>query len=171
MDEAILDEVRRHLPGAPIDGIDPRCYLVLRTLAPFYRLPILADELAPMFPLPLDEWEDARRAEDEYPTVRRPDSGVERCWKGIAVQVTGDLATWDADELTRLVLAAHEHHCRVSLAPTVLDYDDEWEEPPVTPLRPTMTLQIMPRDPAETDSPLMLGHPGLDRLAERAGGQ
>jgi len=46
--------------------------------------------------------------------IERTDWSDER---RIAVRVSGELATWDYDELTQLVVVSHDMHLRLSIAP------------------------------------------------------
>lgn len=45
-----------------------------------------------------------------------PDGGIQQCGSGIQWFTSQSLATFDFDELTRLVVAAHEYGCRVQVA-------------------------------------------------------
>lgn len=78
-------------------------------------------------------------------------AGVVRDPWNVWITFRGDLATFDGDELTRLVLAAHQHRVRASINAYGFHY---------------MRLQLSPR--AERGS-LFEWHPGLGHLAERVG--
>lgn len=81
----------------------------------------------------------------------RPDGGFRKCGDGVEVHLIPgfELATFDDDALTRLVLAAHQHHCRVAIHARQV----------------TMVLTVHPR---EEIGRLYGTHPGLDQLARQA---
>ena len=164
---ALADWYRRKFPEGP--DHDERCLRVLRVLAPFYRLPIVDDEIIPEPDIGAEPppW----LYEDEGGVKREPrlDGGIERCGDGLAVTLRGGytLDTFDGDELTQLVIAAHRWHCRVSIG-TAVAYD-----PDVGYDRPVgVKLMIHPRkDPADgpTEWPLYDTHPGLAELLDQIG--
>lgn len=75
---------------------------------------------------------------------RREDGGTD----GVIVRMhypPGGLATYDYDNLTRLVVAAHDEHVRVAIHPggprgmrLVLTLRREWQEPSISRGHPTM---------------------------------
>jgi len=74
--------------------------------------------------------------------------GISPCGTGIMVKLrphVSSLATWDTDGLTRLVVAAHEHRCRVEI-------------------RPSMDYLVVTVHPRQADGNLYERHPGVDAL-------
>lgn len=77
--------------------------------------------------------------------------GITRCEWAVNVVRCGELATFDGDELTRLVIAAHQYRVRVAV---------------VAHCRGYIRLQLNPRgDTGRTDQ----RHPGFERLAVARG--
>jgi hypothetical protein len=115
----------RNYPDGPYH--DPRCLAVLASWQALYNLPITGRQ--------------------------RKDGGFRKCMDGVIVHLRPgvEFASWDADELTRLVLAAHRFHCRVAIRQE----------------RSVVVVQVNPR--AETGD-LYTRHPGLAELVRgRAG--
>lgn len=77
-------------------------------------------------------------------------AGIIRNAYGVEVRYRGDLSTFDGDELTRLVVAAHRHRVRVGISGR---------------MRNIMTIYLHPR---EDTGNTMVRHPGLEHLAARA---
>lgn len=84
----------------------------------------------------------------------RADGGFQPCGTGIEVHVKGhvDLATFDFDGLTRLVIAAHRHHCRIEIATTGRH----------------LVLRVHPRQPRAYATHMWEQHPSLGDLEIRA---
>ena len=170
---APLDPVgwyRRNFPDGP--SHDERCLKVLASIDSLHNLSIIGHDPAPMFPRPVEDWDEARRdiamETGEYPTVRRSDGGFRACGTGVEVLYRASMSTFDCSRLTRLVIAAHEHHCRVEVAPHFVGYDEE--DGTVDELVPQACfwIRVHPRQP---DGRLFERHPGLDHLALLAGGE
>lgn len=71
-----------------VDGSDPRCWSVIAALGAIYN--VTSSDM--------------------------PDGGLRRCADGLQMFVRSDVASWDGDEMTQLVIAAHKHLCRVSIS-------------------------------------------------------
>lgn len=106
---------------------------------------------------------------------------------GLSVLVESSMSTFDTDELTRLVVAAHQHRCRVELRPwhpwaderrarrvaaavlsqlTDNGFGDMTEPDELFGTLAAIDILITAR---EADGDLYTAHPGLDRLAAFAG--
>lgn len=142
-----------------------RLVAVVRSLAPFYRLPTFD---------PLDEttgtWQFDKHGQ-------------------LVIDIAGELATADGGELTRLVIAAHQHCVRVALYPKIVWRRDREAEchgcscpdvdgwPGESCLAneecdcdckelleyPVMQMRLSARDPES--SSIMSGHPTATHLA------
>lgn len=87
--------LRRQLPTEDwLYRVDPRCWAVTNVLGNIYNLVNRELPGLGVRPLPMGR-------------------GMKN---GVALYLRNDFATQDFDELTRLVLAAHEHACRVSVS-------------------------------------------------------
>ncbi len=160
---------RRNFPDGP--DHDERCLKVLASIDSLHNLQIIDSDPAPMFPRPVEDWDEARRdiamETAEYPTVRRPDGGFRARGTGIEVWYRASMSTFECSRLTRLVIAAHEHRCRVEIAPHVIPYADE--DGTVDDLCPPtcLSIRVHPRQP---EGHQFERHPGLDHLALLAAG-
>lgn len=76
-------------------------------------------------------------------------AGIIRTAWCVEVRFRGDMATFDGDEMTRLVVAAHRERVRASLSARC---------------RGVLTLMLHPRD---ADGAFMQRHPGLERLVQQ----
>lgn len=129
MSAPILENARagwyyRNYPEGPQH--DPRCLAVLASWQALYNLPITGRT--------------------------RKDGGFRQCADGIIVHIERGMAEWatfDGDGLTRLVLAAHRYHCRVSI-------------------RQERSMVIVQVNTRMLSGDLYHRHPGLTDLAERA---
>lgn len=118
---------RRNYPDGP--DYDPRCLDVLASWLPLYNI-------------------------CRYGQNTRIDGGFRPCGDGVEVHIRegmGDLSTYDGDELTRLVIAAHKYCCRVSISTKARH----------------MVIRVHPRDPE--GARLHQRHPRLADLQKRAG--
>jgi hypothetical protein len=171
----VAADAQRRLRGIPSD-VDPRCYAVLRAVAPFYRLGHVDSDPAPI-PLVVAHWEDQetvaeehRRAaamrDAEYPTVQRDDGGVVKCGDGIMVVFRNGFtaSTFDDATLTRLVLAAHRWCCRVDLGYVSDPFHESWDGE--SPRTVGVRLIITPREPGACDT--FARHPSLADLRTAA---
>lgn len=77
-------------------------------------------------------------------------SKIKACGEGWYVLLPGEIASTDFNDMTRLVLMAHERSIRVSVRPLNFRY---------------MKLMLHQRDPAVLD--LSYGHPDLDEAIQR----
>lgn len=88
------DWYARNYPETAPDlvGTDDRCWTVLGALGQIYNL------------------------------VNRnlPDGGLRRAGNGLAMVINTEVATYDGSEMTKLVIAAHQHCCRVAVRPVIL---------------------------------------------------
>lgn len=82
-----------------------------------------------------------------------PPSGGSR----VEVCAYGSIATWDFDQLTRLVIAAHRERVRVEVCGTG------------GPRRLRLILTLRKAFADAGDSPFMLGHPSVSEMLERHG--
>ena len=173
-----MDWYRRNCPDGPEH--DPRCMAVLCSWERIYNLPIERDDPKPMIPLVRDEWAKAREAEAavtaEWPGVRRADGGIRKWGDGLMVITRASVSTFDGAALTRMVLAAHQHHCRLDLGPVGLydldldAFEDEFDGHPLQAAQMSAGMQvaITPRVPASVDPHLFACHPGLGDLIGQA---
>lgn len=89
---------REPLGPSWIDQVDPRCWEVTRALDNIYNLSSGSLPNRGMRPIPMGN--------DQL--------------GGVAMYLRADMATQDFDELTSLVIAAHQHACRVSIGSAAL---------------------------------------------------
>lgn len=74
---------------------------------------------------------------------------VTHCGRGLRMTRLGEVATFDGDDMTRLVLFAHQRRCRVAVSPA-----GPWR----------LSIEVHPRKPAGS---LYERHPGLSDLEEQ----
>lgn len=153
----------RSYPGLPVP--DGRCLKVLTALAPTHRLPIVTDRLADEQLWDADETASGEREPITDPIDYKydplPGGGITAIAnRGLRVVMRPghSMATFDMDELTRLVLAAHQWLCRVEISTAHRESND-----PVG-----VELAITPRKKRGPTSSLFEYHPSLADLAERA---
>ena len=163
---------RRSYPDGP--EYEPRLFDVLCSIAAPYNLDIVRDDPRPMFPRPVEDWARARMdiamATTEYPTIRRADGGFRPWGSGMMVVYRGSLGTFDGSELTRLVMAAHEHRVRVEISPYRPEVDSDLDEDYAEIGGGVATFQIAltPRDPEGSN---FSRHPGLPFVMKAAAGR
>lgn len=161
---------RQH-PGADVP--DGACLKVLTALAPMYRLPIVDTRLCDDQTWDPDETASGRREPItdpcDYKYEPLPGGGITTvpgrgARRGLRVVLRPGYAmsTFDMDELTRLVIAAHRWLCRVEVS-TAMREDDAGDTVPCG-----VELTITPRIPETADAHLFDYHPPLARLVERA---
>lgn len=122
------DWYSRNFPNSSFTDDQRRCLLVLQAWTALYNIP--------------------RHPKDRT----RPDGGFRQCGHGIEVRVPNHmafLATYDFDELTRMVLAAHRWACRLEIS-SMLN---------------SLVIRVHPRGHGEGSQ--MYRHPDLVELANR----
>lgn len=142
--------------------------MVLTSLAPTYRLPIVTDRLADEQFYEPDETASGEREPiidpTDYTYDPLPGGGITATGyddRGLRVVMRPgySMATFDMGELTTLVLAAHQWLCRVEIS--TAHHDNGESRDPVG-----VELIITPRE-KRTPSHLFDHHPSLADLAER----
>ena len=123
---AQVNWVRGH--GIIVNADQARCIDVLCTIAQPYNLQLIGDGWRSAT---VERWDESGGGDWDAPPLLRP---VAFGSNYMIVHLLGSYATYDMSELTRLVLAGHEHAVRVEISPQIYRWvqdDDihEGEEP------------------------------------------